>query len=402
MQFKYKNNINVCKFVDGVKVDKNPKNENVIPSDVERLYNNEGCTIQILHPQHYNDTIWKINECLEQYFTCLVGSNCYLTPKNAQGLAPHNDDIDVFALQLEGKKKWKLYEPLDYLAREHSGDYSHDEIGDCTYEFDMEEGDLLYFPRGYIHEALTSDTHSLHLTVSTYQKNTWGDFIQKNVNNAIENLFNEDPEFRKGLPVGYLNYVGTVESGSEKLRKEFLLKHDQLYSKFLEAVATPLENADDMSDDFMTNRLPPYSKSDSKKQKNNNNNKSSGIQNNSMVKLEVSYLRLMISQVEKAESDDDEDDEDEEEEEEDDDEDDDEMETCIIISFSTENNRETHLDGRVEPEPNTLQFPLECLDDLTKMMKAYPKGVKVSDLKGDKKMELLECLKEAQLLTVLN
>ena len=39
-------------------------------------------------------------------------------------------------------------------------------------------GDLLYLPRGTIHqaEALRGD-HSLHLTISANQRNTWLDFL---------------------------------------------------------------------------------------------------------------------------------------------------------------------------------------------------------------------------------
>lgn len=35
----------------------------------------------------------------------------YLTPAGSQGFAPHYDDIEAFVMQLEGKKKWKLYHP---------------------------------------------------------------------------------------------------------------------------------------------------------------------------------------------------------------------------------------------------------------------------------------------------
>lgn len=36
----------------------------------------------------------------------------YLTPPDSQGFAPHYDDIEAFVLQLEGKKHWRLYNPL--------------------------------------------------------------------------------------------------------------------------------------------------------------------------------------------------------------------------------------------------------------------------------------------------
>lgn len=44
----------------------------------------------------------------------------------------------------------------------------------------LEEGDVLYLPRGYIHQACTQDSnHSLHITVSVYQCNAWIDLLEK-------------------------------------------------------------------------------------------------------------------------------------------------------------------------------------------------------------------------------
>jgi len=40
-----------------------------------------------------------------------TGCNCYLTPADSQGFSPHFDDIDAFILQLEGKKRWRVYAP---------------------------------------------------------------------------------------------------------------------------------------------------------------------------------------------------------------------------------------------------------------------------------------------------
>ena len=34
-------------------------------------------------------------ELLERYFGSHVGANVYITPAESQGLAPHNDDIEV-------------------------------------------------------------------------------------------------------------------------------------------------------------------------------------------------------------------------------------------------------------------------------------------------------------------
>lgn len=69
---------------------------------------------------------------MQEYFHCLVGANAYLTPPNSQGFAPHYDDIEAFVLQIEGRKKWKLYKPRHYadvLPRYSSENFNQSEIG---------------------------------------------------------------------------------------------------------------------------------------------------------------------------------------------------------------------------------------------------------------------------------
>ena len=46
---------------------------------------------------------------LEARLGCLVGANSYLTPGGSRGLAPHWDDVEVFVLQVEGAKAWKVW-----------------------------------------------------------------------------------------------------------------------------------------------------------------------------------------------------------------------------------------------------------------------------------------------------
>lgn len=54
------------------------------------------------------------------------------------------------------------------------------EIGEPILEVVLEAGDLLYFPRGFIHQGeCLPDAHSLHITISSFQKNSWGDLLQR-------------------------------------------------------------------------------------------------------------------------------------------------------------------------------------------------------------------------------
>ena len=67
-----------------------------------------------------------------------------------------------------------------YLFLSFPENFSQDEIGEPILDKTLEPGDCLYFPRGFIHQATTTgDSHSLHITLSVYQKNTWGDFLEK-------------------------------------------------------------------------------------------------------------------------------------------------------------------------------------------------------------------------------
>ncbi|CAF1551321.1 unnamed protein product, partial [Adineta ricciae] len=145
---------------------------------------NEGCSVRILNPHTYSVSVWKLLSCLQEYFGSLVGANTYLTPPGSQGFAPHYDDIDAFILQLEGKKHWRVYKPLnddEVLPLKSSGDLDKNILNGIKPCIDvvLEAGDLLYMPRGYIHQGNTlDDAHSLHLTVSCYQQHTWGDLFK--------------------------------------------------------------------------------------------------------------------------------------------------------------------------------------------------------------------------------
>ena len=146
--------------------------------DNSELWSNydNGCTIRLLCPHKYNDAIQSLLSTLELEFHCMVGANAYLTPAHSsQGFAPHYDDIDAYCLQLQGSKRWKVYEPTVKLPRTSSEDFTTKDLEDMEPVLDvtLEEGDLLYMPRGWIHQACTlrdNNKHSLHLTVSSMRQ----------------------------------------------------------------------------------------------------------------------------------------------------------------------------------------------------------------------------------------
>jgi cupin superfamily protein len=107
-----------------------------------------------------------------------VQTNAYYTPRGSQGFAVHHDTHDVFILQVAGEKRWLVYEPLLELPLKDQR-WSKDlgDPGEPVQELTLAAGDTLYLPRGWLHEAETSDSDSLHLTIGV-NTHTWMDAIR--------------------------------------------------------------------------------------------------------------------------------------------------------------------------------------------------------------------------------
>jgi ribosomal protein L16 Arg81 hydroxylase len=126
-------------------------------------------------------------------------TNVYLTPPGAQGFGAHYDTHDVFILQAAGSKRWRLYEPPVQLPLPNNPyPYPGPDPGPPMADFVLHTGDLLYIPRGHVHDAVTSDSISLHITlgINTY---TWADLFME----ALGTLCQSDVRFRRALPIGF-------------------------------------------------------------------------------------------------------------------------------------------------------------------------------------------------------
>ena len=106
---------------------------------------------------------------LEAALGVAVQANAYHTPAAAQGFPVHHDTHDVFVLQVEGRKRWLVYEPLLELPlRDQRWTQELGDPGEPVRDLTLEAGDTLYLPRGWPHEAITSDSESLHLTIGMH------------------------------------------------------------------------------------------------------------------------------------------------------------------------------------------------------------------------------------------
>lgn len=128
--------------------------------------------------------------------------NAYLTPAASQGFATHYDTHDVFVLQVDGRKRWRIHEPVvaDPLERQPWGGRA-DEVsavadGPAALDEVLEPGDALYLPRGWLHNAAAQDEASLHLTVGIKALTRYA------LVEALLELAAEDPRLRATVPFG--------------------------------------------------------------------------------------------------------------------------------------------------------------------------------------------------------
>ncbi|EDQ89400.1 uncharacterized protein MONBRDRAFT_25525 [Monosiga brevicollis MX1] len=257
---KYGVNIDMARYSDGVRTTENPEGR-VHANTMWALYE-DGCSIRMLNPQTYAKPVWQLISTLQEYFQCMVGCNTYLTPPGAQGFAPHYDDIEALILQLEGSKRWRLYNnPTgERLPRTSSRNFDQSELSEPILDVVLQPGDFLYFPRGMAHQAVsTPDEHSLHITLSTYQLFDWAEYFKKLVPAALDYAIAEDAEFREGLPLQALNHVGLLHSETEgdNQRKRFMDKAKHLFQKLID-VAPYDSAADAVAVDFLHASMPSY------------------------------------------------------------------------------------------------------------------------------------------------
>jgi hypothetical protein len=131
-----------------------------------------------------------------------VQINAYITPPENQGFAPHYDVHDVFVLQVAGRKRWTISEPvvphpLDNQPWEDVRDEVAARAGEPPLiDTVLEPGDALYLPRGTIHSAVAQGETSIHLTVGVHPVSRY-----QLVRHLLD-LAQDDPELRSSLPMG--------------------------------------------------------------------------------------------------------------------------------------------------------------------------------------------------------
>ena len=202
----------------------------------------------------------------------------------------HLHSTHLTAFQCEGSKAWNLWENSLSLPENHSSDIARSSLPVKSTHVLLQPGDMLYLPRGTIHEALAQSSFSTHITISVYQQYNMKKLLLYLTPKLLDSAFAKNYELRKGLPLRLSNKLGTYVGLQESCYESHVNKNDnkgdakqpstqllhdrnernrwrkglvddvkQLMQSLCDEVCLQLldETADDISSDFVMHRLPP-------------------------------------------------------------------------------------------------------------------------------------------------
>ncbi len=163
----------------------------------------KGATVIIDQLQNYDSQVRRAVDSLSKEIGEPVNANLYFSQPERQAFNVHYDHHDVIILQIEGHKRWKVYEDSEdtkfplFVQKSHSSDIPDSPVLDCL----LSSGDVLYIPRGHWHAATAKDDQSLHLTIGIDAR-TGIDFAT-----WLTNELRDDVSFRQSFPLVFSHEI---------------------------------------------------------------------------------------------------------------------------------------------------------------------------------------------------
>ena len=166
------------------------------PEKVQSLLE-RGANIKIQRFSTLSEKASLIVKDIESWLGFSTSANGYFSLGRLRGLPVHWDTHDVLAVQLIGKKNWKIFKPtIELPVKPHRYEVNSPPGPNAVYmEVLLEAGDALYIPRGWWHDVTpVKGQQTLHLSVGLHSPNR-SDFLAWVLNQQLVS----DVEFRKSL-----------------------------------------------------------------------------------------------------------------------------------------------------------------------------------------------------------
>lgn len=164
---------------------------NIFPGllDNDKIFHHyaQGATLSFQIFQKCMEELSRFCNALEARLRFQTQVNIFVTPPDSKGFTAHYDDHSFFIFQIAGKKHWKLYgNPVELPIQEFRSSAVTPELEESR-EITLVAGDLLYLPRGFYHEAYTSNETSVHITLGVFPF-TWVQVLQRLLDQAKQDV----------------------------------------------------------------------------------------------------------------------------------------------------------------------------------------------------------------------
>ncbi len=160
----------------------------------------------------------------EEAYSCKAQANLYCSWPQRQAFESHFDTHDVFAVHVEGKKTWHIYEtraphPIRHTRFTSVTKEQHRQNrGKILMEVEMSPGDVLYIPRGWYHDALANtEGGTVHIAFGLTS------VIGMDFLSALSDLAVNETMFRLNLPparagrAALANHIGKLANSLSEL-----------------------------------------------------------------------------------------------------------------------------------------------------------------------------------------
>ncbi|WP_221625273.1 cupin domain-containing protein [Burkholderia sp. Bp9090] len=184
--------------------------------------------------------IRKLCQHISDFLAMTVVANGYLSFGRRGSFGDHWDTHDVFAVQLIGRKKWKIYNPTFKLPIEGqtSKDQKHLRPIRPELDFILEEGDIVYIPRGWWHSATALDEPTFHIAAGIHT-NKYLDYIDWITKRKLKNR----DFLRTSLPFHDIKDLN-IEQMIEDINQE--IRSPQNFLEYIEDVNSETVSASDI------------------------------------------------------------------------------------------------------------------------------------------------------------
>ncbi|MGW2722994.1 cupin domain-containing protein [Streptomyces sp. NPDC001492] len=147
--------------------------------DPEKIYElfRAGATVTWCSLNQIDPAMRDFTRLITEKMAVRTDTVAFLTPAGKKGYPPHHDPVDLFIVQLEGTKHWKLWNPPTPRLGDNA-QYTLEGLGEPEIEVSLQPGDVLYLPYGTPHAATAEDKASLHLSIMMRPR-MWRDLLRE-------------------------------------------------------------------------------------------------------------------------------------------------------------------------------------------------------------------------------